>query len=250
MERGGYSGDDRKRKLGSAAAAIAVQGGLMVAIVYGLAVSQDALPSPMEALDAINVTLPKPAPTPTASPSPSLSVEPEGAAAPPSRKASPKAIVAPTPKIPIKRDNPVDPAPTRGDGDASRSGATTRDGPGTGGGGEGTGTGSGRSGTGGGGAAVTSRPVYASGSIRNRDYPRSASRERAEGDVTVRFTVKADGRVTGCRITKSSGNADIDAVTCRLIEDRFRYTPARDVAGNAIDHPAGWEQRYWLEGRN
>jgi len=55
-----------------------------------------------------------------------------------------------------------------------------------------------------------------------------------EGTVSVRFTVDADGGTSGCRITRSSGNAELDETTCRLIELRFRYRPARDVQGRPV----------------
>jgi protein TonB len=50
----------------------------------------------------------------------------------------------------------------------------------------------------------------------------------------VRYVVGTDGRVSGCRVTRSSGHAELDATTCRLIEQRFRYRPARDAAGRPV----------------
>jgi protein TonB len=59
-------------------------------------------------------------------------------------------------------------------------------------------------------------------------------RARAQGTVAVRFTVRADGRVGGCAVIRSSGHAELDDVTCRLIEKRFRYRPALDASGRAV----------------
>lgn len=65
--------------------------------------------------------------------------------------------------------------------------------------------------------------------------------------MTTQFTVETDGRVTGCRVTRSSGLSDLDDGVCRLIEARFRYRPSRDArdrairSGVEIDHI--WEQQ-------
>ncbi|WP_156420380.1 energy transducer TonB, partial [Sphingopyxis sp. H073] len=94
------------------------------------------------------------------------------------------------------------------------------------------------------------RRPWRSGTIRDSDYPREASRARVGGEVEVRFTIEATGRVTGCRVSRSSGDASLDATTCRLIEERFRFKPATNAAGEAIRSPYGWRQTWWLERRN
>lgn len=71
-----------------------------------------------------------------------------------------------------------------------------------------------------------------SGSITNDDYPSSALRSGDEGTTTARFTIGTNGRVSNCTVTSSSGNSALDSATCRLIESRFRYRPAKDRAGN------------------
>lgn len=55
-----------------------------------------------------------------------------------------------------------------------------------------------------------------------------------------------DGRVTRCAVTSSSGSPELDAATCRLIEERFRYNPARTVDGDPVADVAGRTQRWWL----
>jgi protein TonB len=160
----------------------------------------------------------------------------EGAAAPPSRKARPTPVVAPEPAIRL----PTPPVPTAPKplplptGNAPSAGASTEDGPGTGAGGEGAGSGSGRGGDGTGGGGLARRAERIAGGLRDRDYPRSALRERRQGTVHVRFTVGPDGRVGDCTVLRSSGHSDLDSTTCRLIEQRFRYRPARDSSGRAI----------------
>ncbi|WP_260583078.1 energy transducer TonB [Sphingopyxis sp. PET50] len=63
----------------------------------------------------------------------------------------------------------------------------------------------------------------------------------------MRFTVETSGRATRCRVSRSSGDASLDATTCRLIEERFRFRPATDPAGRAIASDYGWRQTWWLE---
>jgi protein TonB len=147
-------------------------------------------------------------------------------------------------------------APKAGSGRQNDAGAADRPGPGQGGGGEGTGTGSGRGGsgdggggTGGGGGGIAVEPKLLSGSIRPKDYPKTAARARAQGTVVAIYTVGTDGRVSGCSIIKSSRNSELDSTTCRLITERFRYAPARNRSGDAVAAKTMWQQKWWLEGR-
>ena len=160
----------------------------------------------------------------------------EGAAAPPSLKAKATPIVAPPPKMKLDVPPPIAaaPLPTPAAGADRSTGASDVEGPGTGAGGEGAGTGSGGQGKGtGGGGAVRARRV--SGSISGAtDYPPAARRAGIEGSVGVRFTVETNGSVSDCKVTRSSGHAELDAATCRLIERRFRYEPARDAGGRPV----------------
>jgi protein TonB len=104
-----------------------------------------------------------------------------------------------------------------------------------------SGSGSGASGTGsetgaGGGGGTPAR--RSDGALGDRDYPEAAARVRAAGTVFIRFRIGSDGRVHDCRVTRSSGFAVLDSTTCRLVEQRFRYIPARDGAGRAVDDSA------------
>ncbi len=157
---------------------------------------------------------------------------------------APKRIV----EFPIARPLPA--APKAGKGRENDAGAATIAGPGTGAGGIGSGFGSGNGGDGTGGGGIASRAKLVSGRIKNSDYPKSATAAKQGGTVTAHFSVGTDGRVSKCRIVKSSGNAEIDTATCRLIEQRFRYEPARNKAGQAIDDVTGWQQTWWLERGN
>jgi protein TonB len=55
------------------------------------------------------------------------------------------------------------------------------------------------------------------------------------------FTVGVDGRARGCRVTRSSGVAELDALTCRLIEKRFRFRPSTDRYGRPVPDEVDWD---------
>lgn len=52
----------------------------------------------------------------------------------------------------------------------------------------------------------------------NRRYPDEARRRSEEGEVTVRFTVAPDGRVSEAAVVKGSGFAALDAAALRLLQ--------------------------------
>ncbi|AKM11562.1 hypothetical protein AB433_05380 [Croceicoccus naphthovorans] len=193
-----------------------------------------------ETITAISLELtPEPDPPP---PEKVEEVEPEGASGAEAARAKPKEVSAPPPKIVIKDPPPA--PPVSSDGDENRSGAAEQ-GAGTGGGGPGVGTGSGGEGTGSGGVAYQRRAEKVAGEIRAKDYPRSSVEQRDGAYVIVHFTVTAGGRATGCRVARSSGNAEVDRITCQLVEQRFRYRPAIDGNGNPTSEKVGWKQWWW-----
>ena len=78
-------------------------------------------------------------------------------------------------------------------------------------------------------------PRWRSGRIKgSSDYPPEARDAGVGGTVSVRYTVETDGHVTGCVVTRSSGDASLDQTTCRLIEQRFRYKPSMDAQGRPV----------------
>lgn len=239
----GYSGQvSRPKKLLSGGAALVAA----LAIGFGLArgLDLDVVRRASEAITAIALSAP-PISRDAAIPAPAPSARAAGKASAANKQAKAAPIAAPPPKLPPLTP-PVAAAPQPGAGSDSSAGATPDPGPGSGAGRRGDGTGAGGAGNGTGGGT---KAVWRSGTIRDRDYPRDASRQRAGGEVEVRFTIEANGRVTGCRVTKSSGNAALDRRTCELIEARFRFKPATNAAGDAIASPYGWRQRWWLEPR-
>ncbi|MGH6786769.1 MAG: TonB family protein [Novosphingobium sp.] len=183
---------------------------------------------------AVTVTVITPSPSPTVP-------EPAGGAGAAGKKATPRAIKAPEPKIPIART----PAPKASStGAADRSGARDS-GAGTGAGGAGSGTGSGAGGSGTGGGAA--RPLEKTAGEINavRDFPAATRAQREGAAVVVEMTVGADGRARDCRVVTASGDPEADRIVCRLAEQRFRFRPRLDAAGNPVTAKYRWRQRWW-----
>jgi TonB family protein len=67
--------------------------------------------------------------------------------------------------------------------------------------------------------------------ITSDDYPARALRAEEQGRSTVRLTVSAHGILSDCAVVESSGSAVLDTTTCRLLQRRVRFTPARDAQG-------------------
>jgi periplasmic protein TonB len=70
--------------------------------------------------------------------------------------------------------------------------------------------------------------------VTTDDYPSGALRSRVEGTTSTRLTVSAEGRVTSCDVTGSSGDSSLDQAACRNLIRRARFNPALDRDGNAI----------------
>ena len=67
------------------------------------------------------------------------------------------------------------------------------------------------------------------------DYPLDALRKSEAGTVAVALKIGADGRVTDCVVTGSSGSASLDAQTCRIFWKRARFIPAEDSRGRPVE---------------
>ncbi|MCB2077474.1 MAG: TonB family protein [Novosphingobium sp.] len=199
-----------------------------------------------QVVSAFTVTVTTPTPTQTPEPPPvPKAPEPEGASAPAGKKATPKEVTAPRPKVAIARDIAPKVAST---GTADTSGARDA-GEATGAGGEGQGTGSGNSGSGQGSGGVAVKAVKISGDINSaRDYPRESRDARIGDHVIVALTVGTDGKVRACRVHRASRDPEADQITCRLAMQRFRFKPATDAQGNPVESVFGWQQRWFIPG--
>lgn len=75
-------------------------------------------------------------------------------------------------------------------------------------------------------------PRNSSGWIRGEDYRRLQARDWNGGELRFSLVVNPRGRVDDCVVTRSSGSSEFDALTCKNLERRARFDPARDNGGN------------------
>lgn len=66
------------------------------------------------------------------------------------------------------------------------------------------------------------------------DYPPRALRENIEGTTGFRVSFDANGKPTGCEVTSSSGNGELDAQTCKSVMRAARFVPPVDSNGNKM----------------
>ncbi|MEW9856877.1 energy transducer TonB [Novosphingobium sp. M1R2S20] len=212
--------------------------------MLGLSSNGDAPEAGQETLVSLTpVKEEPPSPVPTASPSPEPTVRQadkaeaqpmEGEASPPNLRNRASPVFGPL-LPPISLPPPIVAAPRPATGNAGNTGASDRVGPGQGAGGTGNGRGGGGAGAGGRGSgeAVT-RPVQIKGHLRWSDLPEELRKAKRGGELELTYRVNIDGRVSDCRVTKSSGLPDLDARTCELITERFRFRPSRNAGGEPV----------------
>ena len=207
------------------AAVVLVQGGLILGLLSGLRV--DVARTRDSVARLIDITLAQPPPR----------------------------IVIPPPK-PVARQHHAEaaqktqPAPLGGSPGPQRAHATTPapapvgaiqpaapvTGGGTGAGlAVGSGTGGGTGGNGDAGDDSGTESVQIAGEILPTDYPKELGKSGIGGHVGIAFVVGTTGRVARCRVTRSSGVPQLDALTCRLIIERFRFRPATDSRGRPVE---------------
>lgn len=79
------------------------------------------------------------------------------------------------------------------------------------------------------------------------DYPPAAYDNNEQGEVRFRLAVGKDGRVTKCDITQTSGSAVLDHATCRIMQARAKFSPARSADGGpvegAVEDSVSWSLR-------
>lgn len=90
---------------------------------------------------------------------------------------------------------------------------------------------------------------HIAGEIDQSDYPRELGRARVGGRVSVTLTVEPTGRVSACRLTRSSGVPELDSLTCRLMQQRFRFRPSTDRYGRPVRDEVDWDHD-WIPPRS
>ena len=216
-----YRGIVRPReRIVALAAVVIVQAVLALVVLRGLKVDLAHPSDAVEQLIAITLHKPPPRPQPVRP-----RAEQHQASAPKATpdklggSPGPQPAHAPPSVTPVVAIQPSAVQPGGGTGTGPAAGA-------------GSGGGSGGNGYGQGGGGTELEQI--AGEITRRDYPRHLRDAGIGGVVGMTFRVEPSGLVSRCSITKSSGVPELDALTCRLIVQRFRYRPSTDRYGRPI----------------
>lgn len=70
--------------------------------------------------------------------------------------------------------------------------------------------------------------------LTDSDYRPSWARRELAGLAGFRLQIAANGKVTDCSITRSTGYAELDEATCTLVAKRARFEPARGTSGEPV----------------
>lgn len=204
--------NDRRRRMIAAGASAAVQAAAIAAVVTGLAVHYTR----EETTVVVGRNIPLDPPPPP---------EPKPQAEPRERVADPSTSAVPRDPLPLPADDrpllpgPL-PLPDPGPFTLPDPGPTVRPEPGP-------------------MLARAARPRSSPGAWAGpADYPARDLREGNEGTTRFVLDIGGDGRVRGCTVTLSSGHPGLDEATCRNLQRRGRFEPARDAAGNPV--AASW----------
>jgi protein TonB len=81
-------------------------------------------------------------------------------------------------------------------------------------------------------------------SFSNDDYPPSAMDNNEQGSVSVTLTIGPSGRVVGCNAT-GSASSTLKNATCRIATARARFSPALDANGNPMTSTYGPQTVTW-----
>jgi protein TonB len=221
----------------SAGASLAIVVAIFASLLFGLNIRQTV----QQATHLVSVDLTQPPPPPVAHEQ--AVPKPHERKPAPKHEASPRnirdqatAVVVP-PVQPLIPPPPVVTAPKAGVGAAANNGASDLRGPGQGAGGIGNGLGGGGlggEGDGSGDGRSVVGPRQTAGKMSYRDLPEGVLGEGQEASVDVLFLVEPAGTVGTCRVERSSGYAVLDTLACRLIQQRFRFKPAKDRYGRPV----------------
>jgi len=228
-----YRGTERNERAKALAGVLLVHVVLAAVILTGLNVHN--VRRVVESLKTFDIDEPPPPPPPQPPPpkeQAQRAKEEEGAAG---KKAEPSPIVVPKPAIVIPAKPPVAAAPVAGIGSATASGAANY--------GTGPGAGGSGSGRGGGGTGDFSgyTPAQRISKIPDTQYRRiRAASGMSSGRIGITLKVNTDGRPSNCRIVRTSGNPDVDALFCELAVEYVRFRPALDADGTPVAQDITW----------
>jgi len=84
------------------------------------------------------------------------------------------------------------------------------------------------------GIAQPAKLIGGNSFIHADDYPEDALRAGSYGRVSLHLQITAEGRVSACSVTETSGSRSLDTASCSAAKHRARFLPARDAEGHAI----------------
>ena len=235
----------QQNRTASALASTAIVAGIGAMLLFGLQAGRAE--QVKDALVAVNLLPPRPTPTPTPTPPPKVTQKsaPKGDPGQRNLKNEATQIVAVKPPIVIVTPPPVVVATTPANvGNATQSGASDRAGPGQGAGGFGSGLGGGGNGGDGDGVNREAPPRPIRDRLAYKYIPDDVGEPGETVSLGVVYLVNPDGRVSNCKVDRSSGYPRFDRYACQLIEQRFLFRPARDRAGKPISTRVG-QDHYW-----
>lgn len=70
--------------------------------------------------------------------------------------------------------------------------------------------------------------------VTTNDYPTHDLRAEHQGTTRYRLTIDTAGRVTNCAVTTSSGWPGLDKAACERVSARARFEPASDQSGARV----------------
>ena len=73
--------------------------------------------------------------------------------------------------------------------------------------------------------------------VSSHDYPLAAIRSVAGGETHALIDVGPDGSGRNCRIIQSSGNDELDRMSCNVVTERARYDPGQTAKGEPVGSP-------------
>ncbi|KQM57276.1 MULTISPECIES: energy transducer TonB [unclassified Sphingomonas] len=85
-------------------------------------------------------------------------------------------------------------------------------------------------------------PIDPASWVTNDDYPAEAMKNGESGLIAFETQVDANGKPISCRTTTSSGSANLDATTCRLVMARASFRPATDAKNGPVT--GKWSMRF------
>ena len=195
------------------ASALIVQGAIGAMVVMGLTVAGVTKVDDGPIVDVFDIPDDIP-PEPEPVPEPETSQQPEVATEPPVTVPQPKfdferprpdyktsEVIVDRPVIPIPQPK-VDPAPPAPTPSFSPVSAKPRNNPGA--------------------------------WLRDTDYKSTWVRREFQGVAGFKLDIAATGKVTACQLTSSTGHAELDEATCKLIQSRARFEPARGSNGEPV----------------